>query len=440
MRSLALRLSGALFVLLLILALGATAWLSQRHGISWRWGGAISQELSEPSKRLLERLQAPVSVHAFVPPGHLLQAHLQELLGRYAAQRHDFRFELINPDSRPDLVRQLGVEQAGELVLQYGERSERVKVPTESHVSAALERLLREQDQFIAFLNGHGERSLLGEANHDLGAFGKVLRQKGYRLQPLSLARLPKVPDNAALLVLAAPQTEPLPIELERLQAYVARGGNLLWLGEPEPQAQLTELAQLIGLQWQPGVAVDPVALASLGGDDPRLVLVDHYPAHPATERLKAPTLFPQAATMLVEAGEWEAAALVLADDGQYRVEDFRPGQPLTAPAATPPLALGLSLSRQLNDTRQRVVVMGDGDFLSNSYLGNGANLQLGLNLVDWLTESELFLDSFARAAPDQTLALSQAAVLGIGFGFLLVLPGLCFGLAGWRWWRRRSG
>ena len=71
----------------------------------------------------------------------------------------------------------------------------------------------------------------------------------------------------------------------------------------------------------------------------------------------------------------------------------------------------------------QRVIVSGDGDFLSNTYLGNGANLDLGINMVHWLSNDDTFISIHPKSAPDQHLDLSPRAQAIIGFGFLLVLP-----------------
>ena len=87
--------------------------------------------------------------------------------------------------------------------------------------------------------------------------------------------------------------------------------------------------------------------------------------------------------------------------------------------------------------TEQRLVVMGDGDFVSNTYLGNGDNLNLGLNIVNWLSHDDQLIAIRARTAPDTTLNLSFTASLLIGFGFLFVLP-LALLIAGLTIWLKR--
>jgi hypothetical protein len=439
-RRLWLRINGWLFIVLLLSVLGAAAWASSRLPHTWQWGGALARSLSAPSQRLLNSLEGEVSVHAFVQPGQLLDRHVKELLGLYAAQTPKFRMTLVNPDARPDLVREYGIERAGELVLEYRGRRERVQVPTEAHVSAALERLLRGESQFIAFLSGRGERNLLGEANHDLGAFGEALQRKGYRLQPLSLARLSRIPDNTSLLVLTPPQADLLPGEQAVLMEYVARGGNVLWLSDPAEHGRLAFLAEALGLHWRDGVLVDPNAATALAVDDPRLALIDGFPPHAATAPLRAPVLLVQAAVLDAPLQGWDVQPLLQGGVDQFVVERYRPGEAIDGAATAHGAVLAAALSRRVGDRLQRVVVAGDGDFLSNSYIGNGGNLPLGLNAVDWLTQSELFLDSFARPAPDQIVELGKWQTIGLAGGLLLVLPLGFLTLAGTRWWRRLRG
>ena len=88
--------------------------------------------------------------------------------------------------------------------------------------------------------------------------------------------------------------------------------------------------------------------------------------------------------------------------------------------------------------SQQRILVIGDGDFLSNAFLGNGGNLDLGLNLIRWLNADETLLSIPAKTAADLSLNLSKTATGVIGLGFLLVLPLGLISTGLIIWWRRR--
>lgn len=100
---------------------------------------------------------------------------------------------------------------------------------------------------------------------------------------------------------------------------------------------------------------------------------------------------------------------------------------------------MGVALSRARSEAEQRLVVIGDGDFLSNTYLGNGANLELGLNILNWLTQDDALIAMPARAAPDPNLNLSDRTLALLAGLFLIGLPAT-FLISGWliRFYRRR--
>ena len=111
------------------------------------------------------------------------------------------------------------------------------------------------------------------------------------------------------------------------------------------------------------------------------------------------------------------------------------------------PLDIGFAFTRprQHRDAgdegsaQQRVVVIGDADFISNTYLGNGGNIDLGLSLFNWLNHDDAFITITARTAGDVNLELGKVAQIVIGFGFLFGMPLLLLGSGLAIWWRRRN-
>ena len=85
-------------------------------------------------------------------------------------------------------------------------------------------------------------------------------------------------------------------------------------------------------------------------------------------------------------------------------------------------------------------MVIGDGDFLSNTYLGNPGKLDLGLNIVRCLSHDDATIEIRVTAAPDTTLVLGKTAQAVIAIGFLVGLPLLLLltGLVIWLRRRRR--
>jgi ABC-type uncharacterized transport system involved in gliding motility auxiliary subunit len=88
--------------------------------------------------------------------------------------------------------------------------------------------------------------------------------------------------------------------------------------------------------------------------------------------------------------------------------------------------------------SEQRVVVIGNGDFLSNSFLGNGGNRALGERIFDWLLGDDKLINMPPRGAPDRALDVSQAQLDVLSIGFIVALPLLLLVIGGAIAWRRR--
>jgi len=269
------------------------------------------------------------------------------------------------------------------------------------------------------------------------------------RAVPLNFAQVTAVPQHTDLVVLASPSL-PLPTgAVKALTDYVADGGNLLWLTEPGNQdLGLAPLAQVLGVRVLPGVLVDGGG-AALGLKDPRMLALGDYPAQAITRGFTLTTLFPQVSALAQASGsDWSAVPFLrssaqswtefqpIANDGSSTIRyDASAGE------LKGPLDFGLALTRlspSPDKGQQRAAVIGDGDFLSNTFLGNGGNRALGERLFDWLLGDDALVNLPPRGAPDRVLDLTQAQLNVLSLGFLLALPLLLLLAGGWIGWRRR--
>ncbi len=446
-----LQLQNLVFLAGLLIVIGLLAWLSTRYNHETDWTTSGRNTLSIDSQRLLDEMSDPIHVTAFARDTPLLRSHIRDLVARYQRHKPDLALGFVNPDADPERVRELGITLDGELLVAYQGRSEKVRELSEQSLTNTLLRLARQEQRRVAFLSGHGERDLRGQANHDLGAFGEMLEQKGIALQSLNLASQPEIPADINLLVIADPRVSLLPGEIRLIRGYLRGGGNLLWLIEPGPLAGLAPVAEWLGLEPLPGVVVDATTQL-FGIDNPAFALIPEYPMHPITRELDSLTLFPQATALEVTVPqEWDGQPLLttlnrawteigpLSGDIRFDQDsDERMG----------PLDIGWVFTREksVKDStggdsagQQRVVVIGDSDFLSNAFLGNGGNIALGLNLFNWLNHDDQFIAITARTAGDVSLELSKTAQIVIGLGFLFVVPLALFGAGFAIWWRRRN-
>jgi len=444
------RFGNAIHALLVIAIAVALAFLSTRFGFVQDWSRSRGASLGDASVTLLKSLDVPVEVVSYARKQGGLRAVIADFVDRYRRVKPDLSLRFVDPDADPNAMRSAGVNVDGELEIRYKERSERLKVLSEAEFSNALLRLSRSGERIVAFLEGEGERQPLGKANADLGQFVATLADRGLRAVPLPLANTGTVPQNADLVVVANPQV-PVPAAVAaELADYVDRGGALLWLVEPGENAGLDELARTLGIRVLPGTVVDGSGQA-FGLGDPSFVAVDHYPKHAITQDFALTTLFPQPAALAQLADtRWAARSILRSSAKSWNETGHIPKagesgdtirQDADAGEIAGPLDLGFALTRvspRPDKREQRVAIVGDGDFLSNSFLGNGGNREYGQRVFDWLLGDDAQIVVADKSAPDRELELSQGALTALAALFLVALPLLLAGSGALLWWRRR--
>jgi ABC-type uncharacterized transport system involved in gliding motility auxiliary subunit len=435
-----------LFVVLLTGIAFSLGYAASRHPLQRDITFNASNSLESASVAVLKQLAGPVNitVYATMQDAKLgdIRKIIADFLSLYQRYKPDLKLTFIDPEKEPEKTRAARIQLNGEMVIEYAGRSEHLTQINEQTLTSALLRLAHSRDQTVMYLDGHGERKLDGRANHDLGLlFGAKLKQNGFKINSLNLSIAQDVPDNTRVLVITQPQVDLMPGEVDKLLHYVERGGNLLWLVDAEPLHGLARLAEKLDLQLPPGTVIDPAAAEmnapvtwSLGTS---------YPPHATTKDFNLITAYPAARPIVWNEGpNWQHQVLVeVASRGWVSHENINPG-------VTPvfdkqhdtkgPAVIAVALQRNINEVDQRIVVVGNGAFLANTFAGNGGNVDLGVNMVNWLARDDQIITLQPRPAKDSNIVLSRNQLTAISATFLLGVPLLLAGFGGAIWWMRR--
>ena len=450
MRSLIRRLDGWLFALLLLASAGAMGFLATRHAHVSDWSSSGRASLSAPSRAVLAKLDAPMDIISYANPQGDRRALIAGFVQRYQQVDRRISLRFVDPQMDPAKMRELGISVDGTLILHYKDREQRLSDElSESALTDAIERLIRGRDRIVAFVTGDGERTPGGHGNADLGIFMPQLESRGMRAVPLNFAQVSGVPQHTDLVVLASPISALAPGAVQALVSYVQNGGNLLWLTDPSnDDLGLKPLADVLGIRVLPGVLVDGAGSA-LGSQDPRLIALGDYPLQAITRGFTLTTQFPQVSALAqVKQGEWAVTPFLRSSVQSWT--EFHPIDP-SKPSAIRfdanagelkgPLDFGFALSRlspSPDKSEQRVVVIGDGDFLSNAFLGQGGNRALGERIFNWMLGDDRLVDLPGRGTPPQLLQMSQSEFNLVFFAFLIALPLMLLLTGGLIVWRRR--
>jgi ABC-type uncharacterized transport system involved in gliding motility auxiliary subunit len=458
-------LQNAIFYILFFIVIGLLAFLSREFHFQADWTYGNRNSLTEATRSLLQKVDEPLMFVAYVPDDPALQEQLRKLVAKYQRVKPDIKLEFVNPDLEPVRAKQDGIQYAGQMAIHLGERSEVVEQTTEPVIANAIQRMSRGSERLVVFLEGHDERDPLADTSNGLSQFLSTLERSGFKVQPHNLVRTQTIPDNARFLVIASPQKDLLPGEVEVIKKYVERGGNLLWLQDPGGLHGLKPLADLLGLKVSEGTVLDANEQLHevLGVTHPAIVPVVDYGKSVIAEKLTgSQSLFPFA-TMVEPNPVKEQTSLVWQQDellntlpnswletdkvdGAVTYEEEK-GDVLG------PISIGFTLTRLLDqpentqgstsanpkqERQQRVVVIGDSDFLINSFIGKGVNLDLATNIFNWLSADDNLLNIQVNNAPDTNFAMGDTSSLVLASFFLIVLPLTLLLLGTMIWLRRR--
>lgn len=443
------RVRGWLVVVALVVGAACLGYLSTRQVWTADWTSGQRASLSAATQAVLAKLRDPVAITSYARSGDDLRPQIAAFIRRYQRFKPDITLTFVDPEHDPSATRAAGITVNGELVVHYRGHTRYLTQLSERGLTNALEGLARGGTRIVAFVTGNGERSAAGTQPADLGTFVAQLEQRGIRAVPLNFAQVPAVPQGTNLVVLASPLSALPTGAVNALLAWVGDGGNLLWLAEPDTgDLGLAPLADALGIQKLPGVLVDGRGSA-LGLSDPRIVAVAQYPAQTITDGFTQNTLFVQVAALAQAAmGQWRVAPIL-----RSSVQSWNERQPIdnqhpstirydaSAGEMKGPLDFGLALTRlspSPSHNEQRVVVIGDGDFLSNAFLAKAGNRAFGERVFNWLLNDDALIGVPPRQATTAPLKLTQRGLNVFAGVFLIGLPLLlvCIGLA--LTWRRR--
>ncbi|HSI38812.1 MAG TPA: GldG family protein [Methylotenera sp.] len=443
------------FVVLFLMMVVLLGYLASQYRVSRDITQANRNILTQGSVNVLKQMKEPVNITVFATKddasgGDNFRKGMIDFMARYQREKKNISLTFINPSEEPKMAQDAGIKSDGEVIVEYQKRTEHITPPiAEQEMTNLLVRLSRTNQQAVMYLDGHGERNLLGIKNHDIGEFGKQLEAKGFKFANPDLTIAQAVPSNGAMLVIASPQVDVSDVEAKKIKAYLEGGGNLLWLLDDDNLRGLKEVADYLGLQVSPGIALD-MASAQYGADA-RVSFASLYGEHPITTNFMLRTLFPEAHQVTAQGTDengWTVSNLVeVAPNGwlasKKLVKDAKPAFDEKSDKRGP-INIGVALERVYGKKGQRVVVMGNANFLSNTFITNGGNLDLGVNIVNWLagddkliTIQPMPLKDINVSIPDTSTARIVAWTVFHGFQYFIPLG---FMIAGFYfWWKRRK-
>jgi ABC-type uncharacterized transport system involved in gliding motility auxiliary subunit len=310
------------------------------------------------------------------------------------------------------------------------------------------------QRKTVYFLTGHDERDF---NNFDEGSTGYGYATQGligdnYEVKPLNLAQEGKVPEDAAVIIVAGPKKELLEGEGEMLDNYLKRGGRMLFLLDPDPPESFRKLLERWGVTVREGQVID---LGSSVAGDPKTPLLSRYQYTPFLPQLTGVldvTFFPGLAALAPSQEELPdtiaLAQLALTTRKSWLIKDPErttpeegdeqgPFTPAVAVRAIAPI--GEEPPENPEEIKEAaLVIFGDSDFATNKYFYAYMNGDFLLNAVNWLTGDVALISIRPKPFAFRELVLTRRELDFIRYSSWFLLPIAMILAGGLAWWRRR--
>jgi ABC-type uncharacterized transport system involved in gliding motility auxiliary subunit len=448
--------SAALYTVLFFAILAAVNYLSARHHHRFDLTEAGVYSLSPQSRGILQRLDKPLAINAFVEAGS--DPQLKELLDSYRYASDKISYAIVDPDKQPDLAERFHISAVPAVHLQYGDHTNVVNKISEEELTNGIIKVTRAEKKTVYFLEGHGEPSV-NEMEEPKG-YGQIktsLDNESYEVKTLVLSEGTAVPDDANLLIVAGAERSLLPHEIQAIDAYLKKGGHVLFLLNPRVTPELAAYLQQWGVQVGNDVIVDEQLQLLRGRTFTLTPFVTTYGSHPITEELSrrgssalttygiSRSVEPQAdgkkgvtPVSLAKTGpnSWAETDL----EGVFQKQTAR----LDEHDRKGPISLAVAVTANLKDMgadhdgTARLVVFGDAVFADNQYINQYFNRDLLLNTVGWLVGEEGLISVRARTIRASRVQFTAEQGTVIFYLSVLILPEILLiaGLA--VWWQRR--
>lgn len=424
------------------------ALIAQRH--PWRMdlteSGAFT--LSEKTRNILKSLDKPVEIKAFFASAAPEQLKAKDLLDTYRYFDKSISYEFIDPDRQPDMARRYEVRSYGTLVLEGYGRKQTIQTVDEEAVTNAILRLSRNEEKKIYFLKGHGEHSLEGMERDGYSNVRSALQKENYGVEELNLLQQEKVPQDAALLIVAGPQKALFPQELTSLESFLESGGKLMVLLNPFKDAGMRDFLKSRGIELKDDIVIDK--LSRVFGGSYLTPVVMEYGSHRITQNFDVATFYPEARSVTplndppkgieteilasTSQNAWAETNLGLLDQGQaaFDEKDDTPGPvPLVVLSTIEIEELKGASDREEEEQSPKddkankayLLVSGDSDFINNTQFGLSGNGDFFLNMVSYLAEEESLITIEPREPAGRPFLMTQAQARILFWTVLILVP-----------------
>lgn len=404
--------------------------------------------VTSSTKSIANALDKDVTIYWVVQAGEEDEV-IENLLSKYESLSAHISVEKKNPDVFPTFTAQYtdAAVPNNSLIVESGDKSRYIDYSDiyltdvdyssysvvysfdgEGAISSAIDYVVCDSLPKVYLLTGHGEAELPEE-------FSSQLERENMQSEELSLLKADAIPEDAACILIYAPESDISEAERSRLASYAAGGGAIMVMAGPvedEPLSNLHALISEYGVESVEGIVVEgdrahyaisaPLLMPDIQSADITQALIDsrYYVIMPVAQGLSVGTSALAEVTPLLatsDAAYSKAAGFAMSS---YEKEEGD---------IDGPFALAVDIS--INDGGEIIWFSSSGmlDELYNAY-SSGANLDLVMSALSSLSGEREAAAIRTKSLNYNYLTISDSTASGLKGLMIGVIPA-CFALLG---------
>lgn len=412
--------------------------------------------LSDQTKSVLKELEKQVKerkkefkVIAFMREDGLDTRKIQDIFQVYRYESDVFKSEIVDPEKKPQIAASYEVKELGTIVLQLGERKQKISLdlddPTkspEAEITNAIVKLIRLDEPYICFVEGHGEKDPNDTGPHGLSELAAALRNEGFQTIKIRTWEEGAL-SQCNVLFVAGPLVGFSDGEIKAISEYLLLGGRSIFLSDPDSKDNIQSILESWGVGLDNSVVVDPTSRA-LGASPAMPIIVSYDDSHDITRDFNLGVITRLTRRVFIKSRVQGVDATEIAKtsgaswaeyDWMANPVSFDVGKDIRGPIPVAIAASGIPGTRggevvygtmqEPTTIQARIVVFGDSDFVSNGFISLLGNKDLILNAVNWVAERGELIAIRPKEKKRRNLVLTPAQIGTLRNIFLFGIPTL---------------
>jgi hypothetical protein len=421
---------------------------------------------SMATKSIVATLEKPLDIAIFFPRDNDVKMHVMEYMEDIAGANKKITLHYFDKDITPSSAEQYKATHNGQVVLKLNEnQTKRIEIGTDlKQARSVLQKLdskfqeaflgLTEKEKVVYFTSGHGELTPGSgtEPLRSLKGLELLMKTQQYKLQTFSPEQggFTKVPDDAAVIVIAAPARPFLSEEVAVLKEYVEKGGHIMvWFDDLAGEERLEDkiggsedplkaYLKEIGLVFNPTLlANDQSFIAATRTKADRLFwFTNSFSAHESVSLLARNE--EQVEIISFRSGSFEVAAK---PDAGWKIFETIKTPPMTFadvnsnldfdnPAEKrKPYTIAAALERIGSSTpdkdsakKGKILAFADSSVFTDALLRNVGNQILLVDSMKWLVDSTKITGA-PTSEEDVQIRYSKTRDLYVFYGTIVIVP-----------------